>query len=100
MAPQSMAGPVPGEAEQRRNARPVVPTASTLLGAAAERTGLDRTLKANTVKRRTHSLYRQGLYFYGAIPTMRKGWLVPLMKAFDEIVREHAHLSEILGVAG
>ena len=33
----------------------------SLLGAAGERIGYDRWLKANTVKRRTHSLFRQGL---------------------------------------
>jgi hypothetical protein len=32
----------------------------TLLGAAGENLGLDRLLRANTVKRRTHSLFRQG----------------------------------------
>jgi hypothetical protein len=32
----------------------------TLLGAAGEKLGLDRRLRANTVKRRTHSLFRQG----------------------------------------
>ena len=32
----------------------------SLLGAAGERIGYDRWLKANTVKRRTHSLFRQG----------------------------------------
>lgn len=32
----------------------------TLLGAAGEQLGLDRRLRANTVKRRTHSLFRQG----------------------------------------
>ena len=70
----------------------------TLLGAASERSGLDKYLKVNTVKRRTHSLYRQGLYWYEAIPDMRRDWLVSLMKAFDEIVREHAQLCEILGI--
>ncbi|MCL2824576.1 MAG: IS4 family transposase [Polyangiaceae bacterium] len=70
----------------------------TLLGAAAERCGMDRYLKVNTVSYRTHSLYRQGLYWYEAIPDMRKDWLVPLMKAFDQVVREHAQLCEIIGV--
>jgi len=70
----------------------------TLLGAAAERAGLDRYLKVNTVKRRTHSLYRQGLYWYGAIPETRDEWLVPLMQAYEEIIREHQALCEILGV--
>jgi hypothetical protein len=32
----------------------------TLLGAAGEKLGMDRLLRANTVKRRTHSLFRQG----------------------------------------
>ncbi|WP_194862969.1 hypothetical protein [Myxococcus sp. AB036A] len=43
----------------------------TLLGAAAEDAGLDRMLEANTVTRRTHSLFNQGLYFYGALPMMK-----------------------------
>jgi hypothetical protein len=34
----------------------------TLLGAAAEAIGYDRLMKANTVKTRTHSLFRQGCY--------------------------------------
>lgn len=70
----------------------------TLLGAASEEAGLDRYLKVNTVKRRTHSLYRQGLYWYDCIPTMREDWLVPLMTAFDRIVREHAVFREIFGI--
>ena len=70
----------------------------TLLGAASEEVGLDRYLKVNTVKRRTHSLYRQGLYWYDCIPTMREDWLRPLMTAFDRIVREQAVFRDVLGV--
>ena len=40
----------------------------SLLGAAGERIGYDRWLKANTVKRRTHSLFRQGLMLYTTVP--------------------------------
>ena len=40
----------------------------SLLGAAGERIGYDRWLKANTVKRRTHSLFRQGLMLYHHLP--------------------------------
>jgi hypothetical protein len=76
----------------------VAHTLLTLLGAAAERAGLDKYLKVNTVKRRTHSLYRQGLYWYGAIPEMRTDWLTRLIKAFDELIREHAELCKIIGV--
>ena len=69
----------------------------TLLGAASEEAGLDRLLKVNTVKRRTHSLFRQGLYWYECLPTMREEWLRPLMTAFDRIVREQAVFREIFG---
>jgi hypothetical protein len=65
----------------------------TLLGAASEEAGLDRYLKANTVKRRTHSLYRQGLYWYRCLPTMRDDWFKRLIFAYDRIVREHAFFS-------
>jgi len=36
----------------------------TLLGAAGEALGLDRMLKSNTSKKRTHSLFRQGCMLY------------------------------------
>jgi hypothetical protein len=70
----------------------------TLLGAACEETGLDRKLKANTVKRRTHSLFRQGSYWFQCIPTMREEWLRPLMEAFGRILLGHAVFCEIFGV--
>ena len=60
----------------------------TLLGAAAEAAGLDKTMKANTVTKRTHSLFRQGWFWYRCIPNMREDWFVPLMTHFDRIVRE------------
>lgn len=70
----------------------------TLLGGAAEEAGLDKYLKVNTVKRRTHSLFRQGLYWYECIPTMRQEWLRPLMTAFERLVREQAVFREIFGI--
>jgi hypothetical protein len=70
----------------------------TLLGAASEEVGLDRKLKANTVKHRTVSLFNQGWFWYQAIPTMREEWLRPLMEAFGRIVREQAVCREIFGV--
>jgi hypothetical protein len=36
-------------------------------------------VKVNTSKERTHSLFRQGAYWYGAIPNMREDWLRDLM---------------------
>jgi hypothetical protein len=61
----------------------------TLLGAAGESLGMDRMLKANTVKTRTHSLLRQGAYYYAAIPMMKAEALAALMNRFGEyILRE------------
>ena len=69
----------------------------TLLGAASEATGMDAYLKANTVKRRTHSLFNQGAYWYSCIANMRDDWLRTLMNAFDKIVRQHAVFREAFG---
>src|SRR4051794_9398676 len=49
----------------------------TLLGAAGEALDYDRHLKANTVKRRTHSLFRQGCMLYDLIPNMPESRLRP-----------------------
>lgn len=70
----------------------------TLLGAASEETGLDRTLKANTAKKRTLSLFRQGLYWYHAMSTMRDDWFDKLMTSFNRIVAEHRVFREIFAV--
>jgi len=70
----------------------------TLLGAASEETGLDRTLKANTSKKRSLSLFRQGLYWYHAIPAMRDDWLEKLMVAFNRIVEDHRAFREVFAV--
>lgn len=70
----------------------------TLLGAASEATGMDAYLKVNTSKERTHSLFRQGAYWYGAIPTMRDDWLRSLMSAFDKIVSNHRVFRELYAV--
>lgn len=69
----------------------------TLLGAASERAGLDAYLKANTVKRRTHSLIRQGTYWYSCLSSMREDWYARLLTAFDEMLAEHAQVTDILG---
>jgi hypothetical protein len=70
----------------------------TLLGAAAEEVGLDRKLQANTVKRRTHSLFRQGWFWYGALPNMRDEWFDPLMRAFGRLVAEQRVFAQVFGL--
>ena len=70
----------------------------TILGAAGEATGLDRTLKTNTVKTRTLSLLNQGLFHYAALPRMRADRAEALMAKFGEMIREQAIFREIFGL--
>jgi hypothetical protein len=60
----------------------------TLLGAAGESLGMDRLLKSNTSKTRTHSLFRQGWMLYELIPTMPEQRLIPLMERFATVITE------------
>jgi hypothetical protein len=70
----------------------------TLLGAASEASGLDRTLKTNTVKTRTMSLLNQGLAWYERIRlgTLRQERAELLLNAYEKILREHKFLGQIL----
>jgi hypothetical protein len=61
----------------------------TLLGAAGEALGMDRLLKSNTVKRRVHSLFRQGCLYYDAIPNMLEPTLRPLIERFRDLIAEN-----------
>ena len=58
----------------------------TLLGTVGESLGMDRLLKSNTSKTRSHSLFRQGCMLYDLIPNMPEHRLTPLMAAFDKAV--------------
>ena len=69
----------------------------TMLGAAGEATGLDMKFKANTSKKRQHSLFRQGIMYYDCLVGMRDEWLHPLVKKFEDLLQEHSTLREILG---
>lgn len=69
----------------------------TLLGAAGESLGMERSLKANTVKRRTYSLFRQGCMYYQAIPNMSEHRLLPLLERFAQFVSEIPFFQEIFG---
>jgi hypothetical protein len=70
----------------------------TLLGGAGEELGYDRMLKANTVKKRTHSLFRQGLILYESIPNMPVERLRPLIQRFSEILLNHRTFNEAFGI--
>jgi hypothetical protein len=70
----------------------------TLLGAAGESLGMDRLLKSNTAKTRTHSLFRQGCMLYELIPTMPDVRLTPLMARFAETVSQCRSFSGLFEV--
>jgi hypothetical protein len=65
----------------------------TLLGMVGESLGMDRILKSNTSKTRTHSLFRQGCMLYDLIPNMPEHRLLPLMQRFNEAISNAAEFS-------
>ena len=71
----------------------------TLLGAAGENLGYDRFLKANTTKKRTHSLLRQGYMWYNHIPNMPEERLRPLMREYNDILQQHRVFKKVFGWA-
>jgi hypothetical protein len=71
----------------------------TLLGAAGESLGMDRQLRTSTVKRRVHSLFRQGCLLYDLIPNMPEQRLRPLIERFQEFPRQSQTFSETFGFA-
>jgi Transposase DDE domain len=69
----------------------------TLLGAAGESLGMERMLKANTSKKRTYSLFRQGCLYYGHIPMMKEEKLQPLMERFFELLTAQPIFTKLFG---
>ena len=61
----------------------------TLLGAAGESLGFERWLKANTSKKRTYSLLRQGQLYYDLLPGMRSERSDLLFLRFAELLSAH-----------
>jgi len=70
----------------------------TLLGAAGESLGMDRHLKSNTVKTRSHSLFRQGSMLYDLIPNMPEHRLKPLVERFAELLQQSRAFTETFAV--
>ena len=71
----------------------------TMLGTAGESLGMDRLLKSNTSKTRTHSLFRQGCMLYELIPNMPEHRLLPLMQRFAEMLLSSGLFHRFLSVA-
>jgi len=70
----------------------------TLLGAAGESLGMDRHLKSNTVKRRTHSLFRQGCMLYDLIPNMPEHRFTPLVERYAAVLQQSRVVSETFAI--
>jgi Transposase DDE domain len=71
----------------------------SLLGTAGEQVGLDRTLKVNTVKRRTHSLLTQGWSYYLLLPNMKPERAEPLLRRFAELLKREPALDLLQAAA-
>jgi hypothetical protein len=70
----------------------------TLLGAAGESLGMDRHLKSNTAKHRTHSLFRQGCMLYELIPNMPEVRRRPLIARFRKYLSHNGALNQTFAV--
>jgi hypothetical protein len=57
----------------------------TLLGAASEKSGYDSYLKANTEKKRTHSLLNQGKAIISLFSKLDTGWKHRIYQALSDI---------------
>ena len=70
----------------------------TMLGTAGEELGMDRHLKSNTSKARTHSLFRQGCMLYDLIPNMPEVRLRPLMLHFAEVMQRSGAIQRLVAI--
>ena len=71
----------------------------TMLGTAGEELGMDRHLKSNTSKTRTHSLFRQGCMLYDLVPNMPEVRLRPLMLHFAEVMQRSSAIQSLVAVS-
>jgi hypothetical protein len=55
---------------------------------------MDRHLKVNTAKHRTHSLFRQGCMLYELIPNMPDARLRPIVARFHEYLNQHEAINQ------
>ena len=62
----------------------------TLLGAAGESIGFDRKLKVNTVKTRTHSLLRQGMFYYKFLKNFTQEEYSKLLDTFNTFLENQS----------
>jgi len=70
----------------------------TMLGMAGESVGLEKTIKANTVKRRTYSLFTQGSIYYDLLPGMKEKEANAMIVKFYELLAQQRVFKKILGI--
>ena len=68
----------------------------TILGAAGEQLGYDKGLKANTVKHRTLSLFRQGCIYFNRLTRWPTIEMQKLIETFSKLLTEHENMVSIL----
>ena len=70
----------------------------TMLGTAGEELGMNRHLKSNTSKTRTHSLFRQNCLLYNLVPNMPEVRLRPLIQRFAEIMQRSGAIQRLVAI--
>ena len=68
-----------------------------VLGQAGEVIGFDKKLKVNTVKTRTHSLFRQGQFYYRFFFRFTQEEQDNLMQKFDNLLQQQGFWADFLG---
>lgn len=72
-------------------------TLLVILGEAGEKIGFDEKLKVNTVKTRTHSLFRQGQFYYKFFFRFTQEEQNNLMGKFTELLQQYDFWCDTLG---
>lgn len=68
-----------------------------LLGQAGEQIGLDKLLKVNTEKQRTHSLFRQGLFYYQFFFRLEPEEQEKLLATFNDLLKNQPFWIDLFG---
>ena len=68
-----------------------------VLGQAGEEIGFDKKLKVNTVKTRTHSLFRQGQFYYRFFFRFTQEEQDNLMQNFDNLLQQQGFWTDFFG---
>lgn len=68
-----------------------------ILGQAGETIGFDKKLKVNTVKTRTHSLFRQGQFYYEFFFRFTLEEQKNLINEYQKILQQHEFWCDFFG---